>query len=222
MNPRFPTVSVIIPSYNAAAFLAEALGSVCAQTFADFEIIAVDDGSSDGSRAMLRGWPDARLRWSTQPHQGAAAARNAGVLLARARYVAFLDADDVWLPGKLAAQVAALEADPALMLVFGHYQAFGRGGEQPAAPGYSSGTLLARRAAFLKVGLFATHWRVGEFIDWYARADEAGLARALQPDVVLRRRVHAGNLTRGARQDYAAVLAAMRRRRAASPAAISA
>jgi glycosyltransferase involved in cell wall biosynthesis len=219
MNPSSPTVSVILPIFNAAAYLPEALHSVCAQTFTAWELIAVDDGSTDGSAAVLRGWPDPRLRWTRQPHQGAAAARNAGLLRARAPYVAFLDADDVWLPDKLAAQVAALAADPALALVFGHYQNFGAGGEQPAAPGYSSGTLLARRSAFLKVGLFATRWPVGEFIDWYARAEEAGLASAMQPPVVLRRRVHAHNLTRGPRQAYAAVLAAMVRRRRAALAA---
>jgi len=220
--PTVLRVSVILPVYNGAPTLAAALHSTLTQTGNALEVIVVDDGSTDATAAQLRQCADSRVRLTAQAHQGAAAARNRGVLLARAPYLAFLDADDLWLPDKLALQTAALAADPTLDMVFGHYAEFEDGGPRvrPAAPGYSSGTLLVRRAAFLKVGLFATTWRVGEFIDWYARAQEAGLTSAMRPEVVLRRRVHAHNSTRTGRQDYAAVLAAMvRRRRAVAGAA---
>jgi glycosyltransferase involved in cell wall biosynthesis len=226
--PIDPRVSVIVPVHNGAAYLAEALQSVAAQTLRALEVIVVDDGSTDGTSELLRRWSDARLRVARQPQQGAGAARNHGVLLARAPYLAFLDADDVWTPTKLALQVNALDTTPELAMVLGHYAELHDGAEPrmpgPAAPGYSSGTLLVRRAAFLKVGLFACAWRVGEFIDWYARATEAGLTHALRPEVVLWRRIHAANSTRaagGGRQDYARVLAAMllRRRAQAEPAA---
>lgn len=220
--PKRPLVSVILPVYNGTATVAAALHSSLTQTCTALEVIVVDDGSTDTTAAQLRQCADPRVRLIAQAHQGAAAARNHGVLLARAPYLAFLDADDLWLPAKLAVQLAALAAAPEVDMVFGHYEEFedGGAGVRPAAPGYSSGTLLVRRAAFFKVGLFATTWRVGEFIDWYARALEAGLTSALRPEVVLRRRVHAHNSTRAGRQDYAAVLAAMvRRRRAAAGAA---
>ncbi len=218
--PNAPRVSVIIPTYNRAAYLAEALPSVFSQTLGALEVIVVDDGSTDATAALLRRCTDPRLRVAAQARRGAAAARNRGVLLARAPHLAFLDADDLWQPNKLALQTAALAAAPGLDMVFGYYEDFhdaaAGGAVRPAAPGYSSGTLLVRRAAFLKVGLFATAWRVGEFIDWYGRAAEAGLTSALRPEVVLRRRVHAANSPRTARQDYAGVLAALHRRRRAA------
>ena len=90
--------------------------------------------------------------------------------MARAPYLTFLDADDVWLPRKLDLQRAALVVEPGLDMVFGQYEEFDdvSGSVRPAGPGYSTGTLLMRRSAFLEVGPFATTWRVGEFIDWYA------------------------------------------------------
>ena len=215
-----PLVSVVVPAYNCAAFLPEALDSVFAQTLGALEVVVVDDGSTDATAEALRSCRDRRLRVARQPRQGAAAARNRGVLMARAPYLALLDADDVWLPRKLDLQRAALVVEPGLDMVFGQYEEFDdvSGSVRPAAPGYSAGTLLMRRSAFLEVGPFATTWRVGEFIDWYAPALDAGLATAMRPEVVLRRRVHADNTSRTSRQDYARVLAAMHHRRRAAAA----
>jgi glycosyltransferase involved in cell wall biosynthesis len=101
-----PTVSVVIPAYNAEAFIAESVQSVLDQTVQDFEVIVVDDGSKDGTRGALAAFGD-RIRVHRQPNGGVARARNTGVGLARGAWIAFLDADDVWLPHKLERQLAA-------------------------------------------------------------------------------------------------------------------
>lgn len=102
-----PTVSVIIPAYNAEAYLAEAVDSVLAQTLPEVETIVVDDGSTDRTEEILASYRDA-IRVIRQPNQGQAIARNTGCREARGDWLAFLDADDVWFPEKLATQLAAI------------------------------------------------------------------------------------------------------------------
>jgi glycosyltransferase involved in cell wall biosynthesis len=104
-----PTVSVIIPAYNAEAFIADAVSSALEQTYRDLEVIVVDDGSTDGTLARLAGFGD-RIRVHQQPNRGVAMARNTGVGLARGGWIAFLDADDLWLPHKLERQLASASA----------------------------------------------------------------------------------------------------------------
>lgn len=108
-----PTVSIVIPAYNAAWCIERAVDSVLAQTFRDFELIVVDDGSTDDTAEVLAVYRGA-LRVVTQPNGGMSSARNAGIRAATGRYIAFLDADDRWLPDKLALQVEVLEARPDL------------------------------------------------------------------------------------------------------------
>lgn len=103
-----PTVSVVIPTYNAAWCVGRAIDSVLAQSWQDLELIVVDDGSTDGTAGVLQGYGDRILRID-QSNAGMSAARNAGIGAARGRYIAFLDADDRWLPDKLARQVPLLE-----------------------------------------------------------------------------------------------------------------
>ncbi|MDY0013830.1 MAG: glycosyltransferase family A protein [Rhodocyclaceae bacterium] len=109
-----PTVSVVIPAYNAAWCVARAIDSVLAQGFQDLELIVVNDGSTDDTSKVLAGY-GAALKTIEQPNGGLSNARNSGIQAARGRYVALLDADDWWLPGKLAGQVALMEACPALV-----------------------------------------------------------------------------------------------------------
>jgi hypothetical protein len=135
--------------------------------------------------------------------------------------LAFLDADDLWTRDKLGLQLDALRECRGLDAVFGCAENFwedGRLGER--IPGYSRGTMLIRREAFDRVGPFAD-WRLGEFIEWYARAVDAGIETLMLPDVVLLRRVHDANMgvrLRDERSEYARVLkSVLDRRRAELP-----
>jgi glycosyltransferase involved in cell wall biosynthesis len=112
-SPAAPTVSVVIPAYNAAWCVGKAIDSVLAQDFRDFELIVVDDGSTDDTAAVLAGYGEA-IRVVHKPNGGLSSARNAGITAARGEFVAFLDADDWWLPSKLSRQVALMRARPEL------------------------------------------------------------------------------------------------------------
>ena len=110
---RSPCVSVIIPTYNRRALLGRAVDSALKQTEQDIEVIIADDGSTDGTEALFAGETDPRVRYCRLHHAGACAARNAGIDLARGKYIAFLDSDDVWRPDKLAVQKRQLETSGA-------------------------------------------------------------------------------------------------------------
>ncbi len=220
-----PLVSVVVPAYNAAAFIAEALRSVLEQDYRPIDVIVADDGSSDGTRDIARSFgPPVRV--IAQAHGGIGAARNNAIASARGELLAFIDADDLWTPGKLSRQVSLLTEDASLDMVFGQVVEFrtAAGGqviESPPASGLAPGAALIRMDAFHRVGWFRTDLRVGEFIDWYARACELGLHSSVLPEPVLRRRIHHSNTgirERAARTDYATVVRAAleRRRRAAS------
>jgi glycosyltransferase involved in cell wall biosynthesis len=210
----------VIPVRDGGRYLGEAIASVLAQSAAPLEVIVVDDGSIDGSAEVARSF-GRPVRCLVQPPLGIAAAVNRGVHAASGQLLAWLDADDLWTCDKLALQLAALRARPGRDAVFGHLANFDEAGRPgPAIPGYSRGTMLISREAFDRVGPF-TDWQLGEFVEWYARAVDAGLETAMLPDVVLRRRVHAANLgvrLRDDRDEYARVLkAVLDRRRAELP-----
>jgi glycosyltransferase involved in cell wall biosynthesis len=111
-----PTVSVIVPTYNCAAYVGQALKSVLAQDYTDLEVVVVDDGSTDATPEIVRSLPGP-IEYVRQDHRGPGAARNLGITRARGELLAFLDADDLWLPHKLRLQIEALERDPACGVV---------------------------------------------------------------------------------------------------------
>jgi glycosyltransferase involved in cell wall biosynthesis len=194
-----PTVSVIIPVYNGERFLAEAIRSVLDQTLPPDEVVVVDDGSRDGSAAVARGFPEVSVL--QQPHLGIGAALNLGIRHGNGELLAFLDADDRWLLGKLERQTYALAADSALDMIFGHVRQFRQTGVDgeiaiigEAQPGIHRGVMLVRRSAFARVGAFAEDPGIHGFVDWYARARRAGLRAAVLPEVLYERRVHDDNL----------------------------
>lgn len=117
-----PPVSVIVCAYNGAGFLAATLDSALAQTWSAFELIVIDDGSTDGSPDLLRQYTDPRLRTIRQENRGAAAALQAGIDVARGKYVALLDQDDLWEPDKLQCHVDVLESKPSLDLTFSWFR----------------------------------------------------------------------------------------------------
>ena len=166
-SPDLPRVSCIVPVYNGEAFLRETLDSIVAQTHRELDVIVVDDGSTDGTRDLVAQY-EAPLRYVWQANAGPSTARNTGLRAAQGEYVAFLDADDLWHPGKLARQVALLEERPAVGACVTLIQNFwddalrdeheslrGHPREQPMA-GYTSVTLLARRSVFEVIGGFDT------------------------------------------------------------------
>lgn len=112
-----PLISVVVPSYNCAQYLGQALSSALDQDYPNKEIIVVDDGSTDDSIAILAGFGE-RIRVIKQPNSGVAVARNTGLRAARGDYIAFLDADDLWLPGKLTAQATYLDRHPDVGMVY--------------------------------------------------------------------------------------------------------
>ena len=224
------SISVVIGVYNAEPYLAEAVESVLMQDYRPLELIVVDDGSTDGSGEVARRYAEVRL--IQQANAGNGSARNTGLQAATGEFLAFLDADDRFAPGKLSLQMRALDEDPDLDMVFGHVQEFvspeldeeTRATIRPPAatpmPWTAPNLMLIRRASFDRVGLFSTTVRVGVTVDWFARADEAGLRHRILPQTVLERRLHTQNnglRERDARSQYLEVLkAALDRRRAAA------
>ena len=112
-----PKVSVIIPTYNCAAYIVHTIKSVLEQTYQDLEIIVIDDGSTDNTRAVLEPYKN-RIIYRDQENQGESAARNKGIGIAEGEYIAFLDADDWWMPTKLERQVAEMDASPEAILAY--------------------------------------------------------------------------------------------------------
>lgn len=115
--PTMTTVSIIIPAYNSARFLPEAIESVLAQTYKDYEIIVVDDGSTDNTKEVLKPYLD-KIKYVYQENRGAASARNTGIKHSQGEYIAFLDADDVWLPEKLHIQADYLDNNQEIAMVY--------------------------------------------------------------------------------------------------------
>jgi glycosyltransferase involved in cell wall biosynthesis len=189
-------------------------------------VVVVDDGSDDETAAVAESYGD-RIHYARQPRSGAGSARNAAVELARGRYLAFLDADDRFLPEKLEHQLAALHADPELDMVFGHVREFvspelsteARAAIRPPAapsPWKAPNLMLIRRDSFDRVGPFATDLSIAETVDWYARATEAGLNELILAEIVLERRLHSSNSglrERDAHSEYLKVIRASIARR---------
>ena len=213
-------VTILMPCYNAADFLGQAVASLQAQSCPDWELLVVDDGSQDGSPDRLRELlPQARLMESA--HVGIGAALNQARPLVGGDWVAFLDADDLWAPDKLAVQLAALDQHPDWDGVFvgveTFYEVSDRGRVADSASGRHRGALLLRRAAYDRMPLFREDLKVGEFVDWMARGEELGLHFGFIDLPLYRRRIHSHNTSRLSAQsasDYLKVVkAALDRRR---------
>jgi glycosyltransferase involved in cell wall biosynthesis len=187
---RTPKVSVIIPAHNTAPFIAETLDSVFDQTFRDFEVIVINDGSPDTAEleAALRPYID-RIFYLTQENQGLPGARNAGIRIARGELLAFVDSDDIWMPNYLSAQVQFLDSRPSVYASIADVLLFGstmepvvwrmlkegtgpvltfeqmlkrEGGQLPSAT-------VARRQRVLQIGMFDEQLRIGEDVEFCVR-----------------------------------------------------
>lgn len=113
-----PAISIIIPTYNRAAFIGEAIDSVLRQTFGDFELIVINDGSTDETEEIVGRFEDNRLTFIQQENAGRSAARNRAIAMARGKYIAFLDSDDTYLRDKLERQVNFMEAHPEIGMIY--------------------------------------------------------------------------------------------------------
>ena len=215
-----PTVTALITFWNRADYLAEAIESVLEQSLpedATSELVLVDDGSDDDSASIAHRYaPPARI--VSQENRGAPGAANSGVRAARGEYLAFCDSDDLWLPGKLRAQLTAARAGTEM--VFVHVEEFLSPELDPevartralraAMPGYIPTCVLVRRDAFERVGWFDESLANGAWVEWYTRARGAGLSETVLEPVYARRRIHASNNWATQQQSGAAYLRALR------------
>jgi GT2 family glycosyltransferase len=219
-----PTISVVIPCYNAERYIAATIESVLAQEHPGLELIVVDDGSKDGSVDLVcRLFPQVRIE--RQANAGVAAARNRGIGLARGDYIAFVDADDIWLPGKLAATLALIQATPGCRMGYTAWQVWPSTEPRPsgadltalaAAAGNTAqwcgasgwiypellldcvvwtSTVLVQRSLFDEVGMFDISLRVGEDYDlWLRLSRVTPIVRVARPFAMYR--IHPASITK--------------------------
>ena len=189
--------SVVIPAFNAAETIEETLRSVLAQTVRPQEVIVVDDGSTDATGEMARRSGDV-VRVIRQDNAGVGRATTVGILAAQNPLLATLDADDLWLPHKIAAQIEHLRGDAGCHGVFSFWRTFGDGKKQEIGPGWSRTTMLIRTDAALRVGpVIDPPGGRGDMIDWIARARDCGLRLDMMEDVLTLRRILPGSLSYG-------------------------
>jgi glycosyltransferase involved in cell wall biosynthesis len=209
-----PQVSVIIPAFNVAAYIAEALASVFEQSYTDFEVIVVNDGSPDTEEleAAIEPFRSRILYLKQERRRGVSAARNLAIQHARGEFLAFLDGDDAWFPHCLAAQMEAFQLDPGLDMISADLELFGagapvgrtamslNGSERPVTLASLvrqrsvplTSTVVVRRRAVIEAGLFDPAFSLSEDFDLWLRLARCGCRIDLHPDVVGKRRVHSG------------------------------
>lgn len=200
---------MLLPVWNGEAFLEQAIESILGQTFTSFELIAIDDGSSDRSADIAEAFAsgDARVRALRRPHEGLSAALNAGIAAARGEYVARMDADDVSVPGRLGKQVAYLDAHPECVAVGGWIEVIDEAGRHVGRKTYvtthdeisaallrgispiAHPTIVARRDALRAVGGYDARCYPSEDLDLWFRLGERGELANLA-ETLLRHRRH--------------------------------
>lgn len=197
-----PLVSVIIPVYNGEKYLSETLDSVTAQTYTPYEIVLVDDGSTDGGAAIAKIYPS--VRYFFQKNSGIAAARNRAIEVAKGDLVAFLDQDDLWTPNKLKVQVRYALEHPEVALVLAREKLFFSDGyysEFVAKHLYMGrehlslvpGVWLIRREALKVVGGMDGAYKLADDVDWLMRFFDAGYRYGFVDETVLHKRIHGEN-----------------------------
>lgn len=225
-----PIVSVIVPVYNGEAYLEEALASALAQTWPHKEIVVVDDGSTDRTAEIAKA--NAGVRYAYQENAGTGPARNLGIRLSTGPLLAFLDADDLWLPNKLELQVGAFQAKKDLDVVSCYVENFFSPELDPEwtkniripegpLPGHLISALMIRHSSMPRLGEFATSNVPFEFIRWFIAAKDRGMRISMLEDVLVRRRIHQRNQGILRRQELASLpevlKASLDRRRGSEP-----
>lgn len=217
MERNNPLVSVIIPAYNSGKYIAQAIDSVLGQTYGPIEIIVINDGSTDDTGDIVKAYGD-KVRSIHQENQGPSAARNAGITGAKGEYIAFLDADDAWLPGKIEKQVKVMEKRPELGLVCsGSYVVdkddrvitewnMPESGEETFESVYDQNfilclTVMVRKECLDKVGLFDGSLFLSQDYDLWLRIIKHYPFHYVN-EPLARYRVHSTNITRSIRKRY--------------------
>jgi glycosyltransferase involved in cell wall biosynthesis len=211
-----PGVSVVIPTYDRAHFVGEALDSVLAQDWPLLEVVVVDNGSTDGTPALLmryseRDGADVQVI-RLDPNAGPSTARNVGIDSARYDLIALLDSDNRWVPGKLRRQMKLFESDPALDLTFAGYEAFGDASGSIILEGWdgsqehaleellvgccvNTSTVIARREALVEAGLFDPRMDGAEDYEFWLRFAARGFRIGYIPEALAEYRIHGGALS---------------------------
>jgi len=211
-------ISVIIPVYNTERYIRECLESVLNQTYKNLEIIVVDDGSTDRTATIVAEYP--QIKYLYQTNSGPSAALNKGIDASNGEFVSFIDADDYWTKDKLELQMAEFLQAGKHQMIFGYVEQFISPELPPDVkkklycpadrqPGLYRATLLMKKVDLLRVGYFITGYTLGEFIEWFARANSIGFSYLLVNRTVTFRRLHETNLSRKAlnsRADFARIL----------------
>ena len=196
-------ISVIIPVYNGERYLAEAINSVLNQNYQPIEIIVIDDGSTDKTSKIVKSF-GAKVKYFCQNNSGSATARNYGISIANGDFLAFLDADDLWVENKLTLQIEIFNNDSEVDIVFGKVQQFFSPEldenikrqiycNPDLMTGYIPSAMLVKKDSFWRVGEFESKWKQSEFADWYVRSTELKLKIINLPDLVTKRRLHKMN-----------------------------
>ncbi len=209
-----PYISVILPVYNSAAWVAATIDSILGQTFRDFELIVINDGSTDNSEAVIRSFSDDRIRYLSQPNRGLVATLNRGIAEARGQYLARIDADDICLPERFAKQAAWLDARPETAVV-GCFVTFIN--EQGTETGNWAGdrrhhtaaqirralpflncmthpSIMARTMVMREYGYNPLQQHIEDY-DLWLRMQANGVVMEKIPEVLLQYRVHGASVT---------------------------
>lgn len=212
-------ISVVIPVYNGEKYLKEALESVLNQFFKPYEVIVVDDGSTDRTADICKAFGE-QVRYFKQENQGSGAARNLGASKATGHYLAFLDADDLWMPEWLRDGITAMAKPDTADIVFGTMvefyspetdEAFRAQYKCDTEPkkGLHPGAMLIKQADFKRVGNFNTDYESGVTVEWVSRIDPLGLGYQTLPGLHMKRRIHYNNngiIHKDKRANYAKII----------------
>jgi glycosyltransferase involved in cell wall biosynthesis len=224
-DKEMPTITTIIPAYNQGHFLADAINSVLAQTYQDFEIVVVDDGSTDDTAAIAQSFTDPRVRYIYKQNGGLSSARNEGLRHAQGQFISYLDCDDCFLPEKLEILIGEMSNYPDLGLVAGqavpvdeHGRHIGKTFATPLPADLRQlllgnplhvGSVLVRRNWQEQVGFFDETLRSYEDWDMWLRLARAGCQMAYVPKPVSLYRFHTAQMTRDGRQMTTATFAVL-------------
>ncbi len=201
---NLPLVTVVIPVYNCAKYLTEALDSVFAQTYRPIEVIVVDDGSTDDSADIVRNYPE--VRYFYQSNQGVAVARNVAIAAAEGEFIAFIDADDIWKPHKLSLQITYMLEHPDIGITGTRAENFLEPNTQ-VPPWFDCdrdlqeciviipSTLVVSISIFHQIGNFSQNYQSEEDTEWLRRAEDLNVKTLMIPEILTLRRLHGKNLS---------------------------